>query len=113
LEWARVWEGPGQGVGGSWLAAKFLIFFFIVLYKNMKNPKNLKKDYISAARRVNPPRPDIYFSTLFCSKLVKLMLKVCPLGLHIKDHQPKDNTLQNAYMAILFVSFGTKNFFSG
>jgi hypothetical protein len=38
--------------------------------------------------------------------------KVCPLGLHTRHHCPNESTLQNAYMAILLESFGTKNFTS-
>jgi hypothetical protein len=34
--------------------------------------------------------------------------KVCLLGLLTKGQQPKDNALQNVYMAALFVSFGGK-----
>jgi hypothetical protein len=45
----------------------------------MKNPKVLKIDYILAACRVNPPRLDIYFWTLFCLELVKLILEMPPV----------------------------------
>jgi hypothetical protein len=69
-----MWADPGQGVGGSWLAAKFLkIDLKKILYKNMKILKNLKLEYISAARQVNPSRPYAYFWTLFCPELIKLM----------------------------------------
>jgi hypothetical protein len=37
--------------------------------------------------------------------------KVCPLGLHMRGHQPKDNALLNVYIATIFVSFGSKNLF--
>jgi hypothetical protein len=40
-------------------------------------------------------------------------VKVCPLGLHNRSKQPKDNSFQNAYMAILFVSFGTNSLAGG
>jgi hypothetical protein len=40
----------------------------------MKNPKNVKIDYISAARRVNPPRSGVYFWTLVCPKVVKCII---------------------------------------
>jgi hypothetical protein len=70
-------SGLGKDVGGSRLAAKFLkIALKFFYYKNMKNPKNLKIDYISTARRINPPRPNDYFWTLFCLELVKLMLSL-------------------------------------
>jgi hypothetical protein len=38
--------------------------------------KNLQIDYFSAARRVNPPRPGVYFWTLFYLELVKLQFKI-------------------------------------
>jgi hypothetical protein len=39
--------------------------------------------------------------------------KVCPLvGLHIGGCRPKENTLQYAYMVVLFESFGAKSFSS-
>jgi hypothetical protein len=56
--------GLGKGVGGARLAAKFLkieFFFHFCLQKHEKSKKNLKIDYISAACRVNPPRPGVYF----------------------------------------------------
>jgi hypothetical protein len=77
MDWARVRAGPGQSVGGSWWAAEFLkleSFFSIFLQKHEKFFLILKIDYISAAYQVNSPRPGVYFWTLFCPKLVKLML---------------------------------------
>jgi hypothetical protein len=41
-------------------------FLFIFLQKHEKFPKNLKIEYISAACRVNPPRPGVCFWTSFC-----------------------------------------------
>jgi hypothetical protein len=75
--------GLDKGVGGSrpgcrWISAgsqisknrKFFIFIFFT--KHEKNHKILKIEYISAARRVNPLRPRVYFWTSFCPELVKL-----------------------------------------
>jgi hypothetical protein len=40
MDWTRMWVGPGQGVGGSWRAAKFLeiesFFFSFSLQKHEK-----------------------------------------------------------------------------
>jgi hypothetical protein len=35
--------------------------------------------------------------------------KVCLLDLYTRGHCPKENTLQIAYMAVLFENFGTKS----
>jgi hypothetical protein len=78
LDWTRVWASPSQDVGGSRQAAKFLkiesFFFSFFLQKYEKFFKILKMDYILVARRVNPPRPGVYFWTSFCPELVKLQL---------------------------------------
>jgi hypothetical protein len=39
--------------------------------------------------------------------------KICPLGLHTIGQLPKENSLQNAYMAAFFVSFSAKSLFNG
>jgi hypothetical protein len=36
-------------------------------------------------------------------------VRVCLLGLHAIDQQPKDNALQSAYTTKLFESFGAKS----
>jgi hypothetical protein len=57
-------SGLNKGVGGSRLAAEFLkieSFFLSFSLQKHENPKNLKIEYISAAHRVNPLRPDVYF----------------------------------------------------
>jgi hypothetical protein len=74
--------GLDKGVSGSWLGCRQISasrqisknrkFFFSFSLQNMKNPKILKIEYISAAHRVNLPRLGIYFWTLFCPELVKL-----------------------------------------
>jgi hypothetical protein len=72
-----VWVGPGQGVGRSWLAAKFLkiksFFFSFFLQKHEKSKKSKNRVYFGG-----PPSQSteigIYFWTLFCPKLVKLQL---------------------------------------
>jgi hypothetical protein len=60
----------GEGIGWSRRAAEVLnierFFIFYFFGKKMKNPKNIKIDYISAARQVNLPRSCIYFWTLVC-----------------------------------------------
>jgi hypothetical protein len=50
----------GKGVGGYRLAAKFRKKDFFHFFKNVKNPKNLKIDYILADHRVNMPRPGVF-----------------------------------------------------
>jgi hypothetical protein len=39
--------------------------------------------------------------------------KVCPLSLHTKGQQPKDNVCQNAFVIAVFVRFGVKSLASG
>jgi hypothetical protein len=39
--------------------------------------------------------------------------KVYPPGLHTRGQCSKDDTFQNAYMAILLVTFSTKSLFGG
>jgi hypothetical protein len=40
---------------------------------------------------------------------IRLGYKSCPLGLHIKGQQQKNNALQNANMTALFVSFSSNS----
>jgi hypothetical protein len=72
---AYLWIGRGC-VGGSepgcqWVLAGRQISKNRFFHFSLQNPKI---DYILAARRVNPPRPSVYFWTFFCPELVKLML---------------------------------------
>jgi hypothetical protein len=91
-------SGLNKGMGGSRPGRRrisaghqFLkiesFFFSFFLQKPKKFKKNQKIDYISAARRVNPPRPGVYFWTSFCPELVKfgLLAMVMVTRLHLSS----------------------------
>jgi hypothetical protein len=75
----------------------------------MKNPKNLKIEYILAAHRVNPPRLGLYFWTLVCPEVVNCMLTLqhCALN-YLRVAFEKLGDLNSIYDALLRTSMYDK-----